>query len=175
MPSSVDLRLTDRMLANRALVSQEFSGRDHHGAALSVEIPYIAEYSHGDMLAVLADEPGEPGTLLTCYESLTTKITGGAIAAAQPIGEKVRDRYRKALAITGGQYPERMLVAYAASDRRWADSIGTNWSGSAAGWIVCSIRRRSRPARRCLGHRRRRVGKFQCLASRRHGVKIARA
>ena len=123
VPSGVDVQRTDRIQANQVLVSQEFAGADRKGASLSVEIPYVAEYAHDEMLAALADEPGEPGTLLACYEMLTSKVTDGAITAAQPIGKKARERYRRAHSITGDQHAERMFVAYTPGDRRWADWI----------------------------------------------------
>jgi len=129
VPSSVDPGFAERLQANRQLVSEEFHGNGRRALRLPVEIPYAPKYSHGDILAALADEPGQQGTLLRSYEAITSVITGGAVTVAQPMTDEVRQRYRRAVDIAGALQRETMLVAYAVTDRRWAD------------WVRCQLER----------------------------------
>ena len=56
----------------------------------AAEIPYRAYYSYGHILAVFADAPGNPATLLSAFERLTAQITCGVITGLAPMDDQIR-------------------------------------------------------------------------------------
>ncbi len=51
----------------------------------SVEVPYKPFYAFEETLATFGDEPGSPTSLLASFERISDAVTGGQVAAMQPI------------------------------------------------------------------------------------------
>ncbi|HEV2635383.1 MAG TPA: FxSxx-COOH system tetratricopeptide repeat protein [Actinocrinis sp.] len=88
------------------------------------EIPYLSRYTTYEKLAVFADRPGEPGSMLSAMERLTGWITEGAVTALPPIDEARRQRVLNAFTRRRPQSPSELVLAYVPEDRMWADWIG---------------------------------------------------
>jgi len=50
-----------------------------------VEVPYQASYAYEETLAVFADRPGAPASLLSSFERITAWITEGSVRTLPPI------------------------------------------------------------------------------------------
>lgn len=60
-----------------------------------VEVPEPTYDTYDDVLAVLADTPGEQSSLLSAYEQMASWISGGAVTRVAEVPERIRRRYRR--------------------------------------------------------------------------------
>ncbi|MBL7494397.1 tetratricopeptide repeat protein [Frankia sp. AgB1.9] len=89
----------------------------------AVEIPYRPYYAFEEVLAAIAEAPGQANAPLTAYERLTGYITGGAVQRYRPISEAKRldllAKYeRKAPVRTSS-----VVIAAAPRARMWAQWV----------------------------------------------------
>ncbi|MEV6816004.1 FxSxx-COOH system tetratricopeptide repeat protein [Micromonospora sp. NPDC051296] len=89
-----------------------------------VEVPDPAYDTYDDVLAVLADTPGEQTSLLTAYEQMASWISGGAVARAAEVPERIRRRYRRGVLLDRAETADEIHVLYEPADRPYADWIG---------------------------------------------------
>ncbi|WP_406045067.1 FxSxx-COOH system tetratricopeptide repeat protein [Micromonospora sp. NBC_00898] len=97
------------------------------GAAPSVEIVEVPEQAYDtydDVLAVLADPPGDETSLLASYERMAAWISGGAVVRAAAVPERMRRRYRRGVLLERAESADDIIVLYDPVDRPWADWIG---------------------------------------------------
>ncbi|MEH0844887.1 FxSxx-COOH system tetratricopeptide repeat protein [Micromonospora sp. CPCC 205711] len=88
-----------------------------------VELPEQDYDTYDDVLAVLADEPGDETTLLAAYERVAAWISEGTVDRAAPVPKRIRERYRRGVQLETTERPDDISVAYESADRPWADWI----------------------------------------------------
>jgi tetratricopeptide (TPR) repeat protein/MinD-like ATPase involved in chromosome partitioning or flagellar assembly len=88
-----------------------------------VEVPYRSAYAYEETLAAFGDPPSLPASLLSSYERIAARITGGAITNLPPMDEWLRLRTR--LLFTRGQTsaPVRVVLDCSPEDQLWAEWI----------------------------------------------------
>ncbi|WP_433210482.1 FxSxx-COOH system tetratricopeptide repeat protein [Dactylosporangium sp. CS-047395] len=89
----------------------------------SVEIPYKIYYAYEEILAAFGDRPRQEGTLLSAYERLAGRITGGD-RELTPVGETTRlqwlGSFERGVAVAPG---DPIAISFAPRDRMWAEWI----------------------------------------------------
>lgn len=132
----VPMRVEDaeqQKLANgRAMARQQFasypSGLDPEAKRRywgEVEIPYKPFYAYEETLAVFAEEPGMPTTLLSAYERLTGVLTHGEVSALGAVPDETRRRTAALFERRALNSPPDVFLSYAPEDRMWADWIAS--------------------------------------------------
>ncbi|WP_433057898.1 FxSxx-COOH system tetratricopeptide repeat protein [Dactylosporangium sp. CS-033363] len=96
----------------------------------SVEIPYIPYYAYEEILASFGDQPGVENSLLSRYERLAGRISGGACPAPR-FTEAQRNRVRRLFEQAAPAAPAAVIVAYAPLDRIWAEWLRDRLTGPA--------------------------------------------
>jgi cellulose biosynthesis protein BcsQ len=81
-------RLAAQAGFNRLLPPSQQQQPEAYWAA--VEIPYVPYYAYEEVLAVFADRPGQPSSLLASVGRLVKLLTDGAIDSLPPIPEQQR-------------------------------------------------------------------------------------
>ncbi|GAA4843367.1 FxSxx-COOH system tetratricopeptide repeat protein [Saccharopolyspora rosea] len=128
VPVQVDDR--DERLARRAreAIRESFGalpterGADGRiSSAELVEIPWQPHDAYEETLSALVDEPGGPAP--AAYRRLAGAVVGADPGLPPEIPSKVRESYRRAVGLGESPVPERILLAYAAPDRPWADWV----------------------------------------------------
>ncbi|MET7472929.1 FxSxx-COOH system tetratricopeptide repeat protein [Streptomyces sp. NPDC005648] len=136
VPMRIDEGEKDKVDAGRAMARLKFMGlpKGPRGEQLGVEeataywgrveIPYRPYYAYEETLATFGDETGDPKSLLSAFERLTSVVTDGEVTELPPIPEAVRLRCRDAfIRRRPPAVAAEMVVAYAAENRMWADWI----------------------------------------------------
>ncbi|WP_416983901.1 FxSxx-COOH system tetratricopeptide repeat protein [Streptomyces sp. T028] len=136
VPMRIDEGEKDKVDAGRALARLKFMGlpKGPNGEQLSaeeataywgsVEIPYRPYYAYEETLATFGDETGDPKSLLSAFERLTSVISDGEVTGLPPIPESVRLRCRDTfIRRRPPTVAAEMVVAYAAENRMWADWV----------------------------------------------------
>jgi hypothetical protein len=97
VPMRVDAPDSDQARAGRIAAMSRFegfpSGMDDAGRATywsEMSIPYKAFYAYEEILATFADEPGAASSLLASYETVTRRLTLGAVQALPEIDRRTR-------------------------------------------------------------------------------------
>lgn len=97
VPMRVELAEKQRLDAGRTLMRKEFINtvwqlnRDERNRYLSdCEVFYVPYYAYEEILATIAEKPGQSGTLLHYYEKLTDYITSHQIRSIRVIPESLR-------------------------------------------------------------------------------------
>jgi len=88
-----------------------------------VEVPYRSSYAYEETLAAFGDAPGLPGSLLSSYERIAARITGGAITSLPPMDEWLRLRTRLLFARGQASAPVRVVLDFSPEDQLWAEWI----------------------------------------------------
>jgi MinD-like ATPase involved in chromosome partitioning or flagellar assembly/tetratricopeptide (TPR) repeat protein len=90
----------------------------------SVEVPYQAFYAYEETLAVFGDKPDLPGSLLSAFERLTSRITEEAVVGMPRMDEQLRlhtvESFTRNAPVTG----EVIVIESLAEDQVWAEWIG---------------------------------------------------
>ncbi|MEU4679280.1 FxSxx-COOH system tetratricopeptide repeat protein [Micromonospora sp. NPDC023737] len=89
-----------------------------------VEVPEQTYDTYDDVLAALADPPGEETSILAAYERMTSWISEGSVLRAATVPERIRQRYRRGVLLERAAEPDDIVVVYDPVDRPWADWIG---------------------------------------------------
>ncbi|MDG4797558.1 FxSxx-COOH system tetratricopeptide repeat protein [Micromonospora sp. WMMD1082] len=106
------------------LLDESIAGLAGASAVEIVEVPEQAYDTYDDVLAVLADTPGSENTLLAAYEQMASWISGGAVARAADVPERIRRRYRRGVLLDRAESADEIHVLYEPVDRPFADWIG---------------------------------------------------
>ncbi|MEU3454745.1 FxSxx-COOH system tetratricopeptide repeat protein [Micromonospora sp. NPDC006766] len=115
----------DRDLARRAFDRLlDGSTRDAASVVEIVEVPQQSYDTYDDVLAALADPPGDETSLLTAYERMAFWISGGTVVRAATAPERIRRRYRRGVLLERAESTDDIVVLYDPVDRPWADWIG---------------------------------------------------
>ncbi|MEU2614256.1 FxSxx-COOH system tetratricopeptide repeat protein [Micromonospora sp. NPDC007271] len=115
----------DRDSARRAFAKLlDGSARDAASDVEIVEVPEQSYDTYDDVLAALADPPGDPSSLLAAYERMASWISGGAVDRAVVVPERIRRRYRRGVLLERAESIDDIVVLYDPVDRPWADWIG---------------------------------------------------
>ena len=130
VPMRIDDAEKEKLDMGRALARAQF---DHLPQGLSedqanaywasVEIPYRPFYAFEEVLAVFAEAPGSPLSLLSSFERLTAAITEGRVAALPPIGEGIRLQNLDAFTRRRMPPPTDVYLSYVPENRLWGDWI----------------------------------------------------
>ncbi|MFC7484664.1 hypothetical protein ACFQX7_38040 [Luedemannella flava] len=95
----VDSVDSPRAAAGRLVSMQRFSGMpndmseaERHLYWSRMQVPYQPPYAYEEILATFADPPGQPGTLLTAYETLASYVSAGGVTRLAPVDEVTRSR-----------------------------------------------------------------------------------
>jgi len=136
VPMRIDEGEKDKVDAGRALARLKFAGlpKGRQGEQLGadeitdywghVEIPYRPYYAYEETLATFGDEKGDPKSLLSAFERLTSVLTDGAITSLPTIPEPVRQRCRDAfIRRRPSATTAEIIIVYAAENRMWADWV----------------------------------------------------
>jgi MinD-like ATPase involved in chromosome partitioning or flagellar assembly/tetratricopeptide (TPR) repeat protein len=89
----------------------------------AVEVPYQPSYAYEEMLAVFGDKPGSPHSLLSSYERIVARITGGAVTTFPPREEWLRLRTRLLFSRTPSSSPPEVVLDFSPEDQLWAEWI----------------------------------------------------
>ena len=89
----------------------------------SVEIPYRNHDAFDPLLALLVEDPDSGGALEAQYGRLADAVTAGAVRSPAPVSPELRARYGRAFGLESPVGQDRVLIAYAAPDRPWADWV----------------------------------------------------
>jgi cellulose biosynthesis protein BcsQ len=97
LPVPMRIDVDDEEVANegRRLVRKRFdelldAGVDRERYWSTVAVPRDPRYANEERLAVFADEPGRPGTLLSAYEAIASYATGGVVRSMPALDRAVR-------------------------------------------------------------------------------------
>ncbi|TCC00520.1 ATP-binding protein [Micromonospora zingiberis] len=88
-----------------------------------VEVPEPTYDTYDDVLAVLADAPGEQSSLLSAYEQMASWISGGTVTRVAEVPERIRRRYRRGVLLDRAESADEIHVLYEPADRPYADWI----------------------------------------------------
>lgn len=99
-----------------------------------VAIPDQPKYGCEEILAVFGDVSGEPSSLLTAYERLTSAITDGLVDRLPVLDESLRKRHLASFTLPVPARAVPVVLAHAPADRLWAEWIG--WALRGAGFQV---------------------------------------
>ena len=99
------------------------SPEERHRYWAAVEVPYQSTYACEEMLAVFGDKPGSPGSLLSSYERIVARITGGAVTTFPPREEWLRLRTRLLFSRTPSSGPPEVVLDFSPEDQLWAEWI----------------------------------------------------
>ncbi|RIV41531.1 FxSxx-COOH system tetratricopeptide repeat protein [Micromonospora radicis] len=105
------------------LLDESVAGANQSATVEIVEVPEPTYDTYDDVLAVLADDPGEQASLLTAYEQMASWISGGAVARAVEVPERIRRRYRRGVLLDRAEGADEIQVLYEPADRPFADWI----------------------------------------------------
>jgi hypothetical protein len=86
-----------------------------------VEVPYRAYYSYEEILAVFADPADRPNTVLSSFERLTDRITGGAVTTLARMPDEVRQQQLHEFQRGRPTPVGELYLSYVPEDRAWAD------------------------------------------------------
>ncbi|MBO2450956.1 tetratricopeptide repeat protein [Actinomadura barringtoniae] len=132
VPMRIDQAEKDRVDTGLAFAARLFSGlpsdmteSQRRAYWSSVEVPYQAFYAYEETLAVFADTPGSPKSLLYSFEQLAGHITGGAVPGLPRIDESLRLSTRAQFTRRAPAEIRSVLLDYTAGDENWADWIKT--------------------------------------------------
>ncbi|WTJ79386.1 FxSxx-COOH system tetratricopeptide repeat protein [Kitasatospora sp. NBC_01539] len=132
VPMRIDENEKERADAGRAHARIRFAGLPSGlGEAelaqywASVEIPYRPFYSYEEILAPFGDAPGQPASLLSACERLTSAVTRSRIAALPPMDELERLRNLDAFIRRRPTAPADLYLSFVPEDRVWADWIAS--------------------------------------------------
>lgn len=130
-----------RLAAGRQRARNSFEGMPSGLSAAAADrywaevgIPDQPKYGCEETLAVFGDVPGEPGSLLTAYERLTSALTDGLVERLPVLDESLRRRHLAFFALPVPTRVVPVVLAYAPADRLWAEWIG--WTLRGAGFQV---------------------------------------
>lgn len=136
VPMRIDEGEKDKVDAGRALARLKFAGlpKGPAGEPLSadavteywgsVEIPYRPYYAYEETLATFGDEKGDPKSLLSAFERLTSVVSDGEVTGLPPIPEAVRLHCRDAfIRRRPATSAAEIVIAYVAENRMWADWV----------------------------------------------------
>ncbi|MEH0937928.1 FxSxx-COOH system tetratricopeptide repeat protein [Micromonospora psammae] len=130
VPMRVDEGEKSKRDAGRALAMQRFAGlpggmtdAERQEYWLTVEVPYRAYYAYEETLATFGDEPGSRTSLLSAYETLTSHITNGRVAALPRVDEALRrqtvQRFERKPVIVD----ELIVLRHVPEDQVWAEWV----------------------------------------------------
>ena len=107
-----------------------------------VEVPDQPYETYQHVLAVLADDPEAPDTLVAAYLSAARWLSGEQLAALTPVKPDVRRRYLRSVQLGPLDVDERVVVLYPPGSRRWAD-----WAVLQLTHAGARVTRRNTPSR----------------------------
>ena len=88
-----------------------------------VEVPYRPSYAYEETLAVFGDRPGSQTSLLSSYERIAARITGGTVTTLPPREEWLRLRTRLLFSRTQSSSPLEVVLDFSPEDQLWAEWI----------------------------------------------------
>jgi MinD-like ATPase involved in chromosome partitioning or flagellar assembly/tetratricopeptide (TPR) repeat protein len=88
-----------------------------------VQVPYQPTYAYEETLAAFGDRPGSRTSLLSSYERITARITGGAVSTLPPREEWLRLRTRLLFTRTKAANPPEVVLDFSPEDQLWAEWI----------------------------------------------------
>ena len=130
VPMRIDHAQKEKVDAGLRFASQQFEGlpagmsdewRREYWA--EVEVPYRPSYAYEETLATIGDRPGSRTSLLSSYERLTARITGGAVSSLPLREEWLRLRTRLLFSRTQPSSPLEVVLDFSPEDQLWAEWI----------------------------------------------------
>ncbi|MDX2820340.1 FxSxx-COOH system tetratricopeptide repeat protein [Streptomyces ipomoeae] len=141
LPMRVNEQQTDAFTAGRELARSRFADVPHGLSADSLRrywaenrIPHRTGYEHEEVLATFKDVPGDPDSLLTAYERLTSVITGGRVTRLPPLDESLRRYHLGSFVRPLSPEVTPVVLSSVPRDRMWAD--WARWVLTRAGFQV---------------------------------------
>jgi Mrp family chromosome partitioning ATPase/tetratricopeptide (TPR) repeat protein len=114
----------------RASIRNAFAPRvdgPNHEPPVAIELPSWSFDPFDPVVALLAEEPPEPGEepsrLRAGYTALITTVTGGELTTLADVPPAFQARYHAALGMAQPDDASLFLVAWAPRDRAWADWV----------------------------------------------------
>ncbi|MER6424548.1 FxSxx-COOH system tetratricopeptide repeat protein [Streptomyces sp. NPDC001137] len=139
----VNEQQTDAFTAGRELARSRFADVPHGLSPDSLRrywaenhIPHRTGYEHEEVLATFKDAPGDPDSLLTSYERLTSAITGGRVTRLPALDESLRQYHLGSFVRPLSPEATPLILSSVSRDRMWADWV--RWVLSSAGFQVDS-------------------------------------
>ena len=131
VPMRIDHSREERVAAGLEFVEKKLAGlpvgmkREQRQAYWGeVEVPYKPSYAYEETLAVFGDRPGSMDSLLSAYERITARITGGTVTALPPREEWLRLRTRLKFSRTSeAASPLEVALYFTPEDQLWAEWI----------------------------------------------------
>ena len=88
-----------------------------------VQVPYRPLYAYEETLAAFGDRPGAPDSLLSSYERIAARITGGKVAKLPPRQEWLRLSTWRMFSRSASVSRAEIVVDFSPQDQVWAEWI----------------------------------------------------
>ncbi|MFY1691321.1 KGGVGR-motif variant AAA ATPase [Plantactinospora sp. WMMB782] len=89
----------------------------------TVEIPYVPDYAHEEILAPFGDPPDQPDSLLAAYERLTGVLTDGRVSGLPAMDEEARLRWLREFERPTPAESPTLLLCHAVADQVWGEWV----------------------------------------------------
>jgi len=130
VPMRIDHAQAEKVEAGLLFAAQQFkellagmSEEQRRECLAGMEVPYRSSYAYEEMLAAFHDMPGSQSGLLSYYERITARITGGAVSKLPSREEWVRLRTRLLFSRTQTTSPTGIILDFRPQDQLWAEWI----------------------------------------------------
>ena len=149
VPMRVDVSEQERVDASRIFAQRRFenlpsdmTAEERHTYWANVEVPYRPYYAYEETLAIFADMPGSPGSMLSAFERITGYVTDGAVRSLPPIDEELRSATRAKFDRKSPLENKQITIEFLPEDQIWVEWISVVLT--AGGFIVRERRLREK-------------------------------
>ncbi|WP_326723456.1 MULTISPECIES: FxSxx-COOH system tetratricopeptide repeat protein [unclassified Streptomyces] len=141
VPMRVNEQQASAFIAGRTLARARFADLPHGLSAEAAHryweenrIPHHTGYEHEEILATFKDAPGDPQSLLSAYERLTSVITAGRVTRLPALDESLRKFHLGSYVRPLSPEATPIVLSSVPRDRIWADWV--RWVLTQAGFQV---------------------------------------
>lgn len=141
VPMRVNEQQASAFMAGRTLARARFADLPHGLSAEAAHryweenrIPHHTGYEHEEILATFKDAPGDPQSLLSAYERLTSVITAGRVTRLPALDESLRKFHLGSYVRPLSPEATPIVLSSVPRDRIWADWV--RWVLTQAGFQV---------------------------------------
>jgi MinD-like ATPase involved in chromosome partitioning or flagellar assembly len=129
VPMRIDHAQEEKVQAGLLFAARKFEkllagmSEDERRAYLAeAQVPYQASYAYEETLAAFAEGPGSSTGLLSYYEQMVARITGGTVSTLPPREEWLRLQTRLLFSRTASS-PAEIVLDFSPEDQLWAEWV----------------------------------------------------
>ena len=130
VPMRIDRTQNQKVEEGLAFAAERFeelpigmSAEERHAYWTAVEVPYQPSYACEETLAVFGDTPGSRSSLLSSYERIVGRLTGGAVTTFPPRAEWLRLRTRLLFSRSSSSNARDVVLDFSPEDQLWMEWI----------------------------------------------------